>query len=275
MPGEAGRRPARHLAKTSAGYIHLRTTGEAQEPEILLLHQAPASGRMWQQVMDDLWPLPCVAPDMLNLGESDAGERTLSLAEHAEILWQAVTSIRPGPKVVIGHHTGAALAAVLAATHADDVAGLGLIGYPLYRDWRAKLARYERLTPVATDPDGAGVAAAWRFIHRAFQDGSGADLIFDAFADRIRAGRIWYEAYVALWNADLDAVLAGAVRPGRPTAVLAPDRDVLTSLAEDVAATLGVQAERVAGGSFVLVEDPAAVASMIRRLHADASVRVS
>jgi pimeloyl-ACP methyl ester carboxylesterase len=236
---------------------------------VLLLHQVPASSRIWLPVMAELDPLPAIAPDMLNLGESDGTDRTLSLAEHAELLWQAASSIRPGPKIVIGHHTGAALAAVVAAAHPDEVAGLGLIGYPIYRNWREKLAKYERLAPVPADPAGDGVAAAWQFIHRAFSADASGDLVFEAFADRIRAGRVWYEGYVALWNADLDAVLSAAARPGRPTAVLAPDRDSLTPLADEVAAALGVQAEHTEGGSFLLVENPAKVASIIATLHAD------
>lgn len=268
-------RPARHLVETSAGYIHLRTSGQGDGPEVLLLHQVPASGRIWLPVMAELDPLPAIAPDMLNLGESDATDSTLSLAEHAELLWQAVTSVRPGPKVVIGHHTGAALAAVLAAAHPDEVAGLGLIGYPIYRNWREKLAKYERLAPVPADPAGDGVAAAWRFIHRAFSDNASGDLVFDAFADRIRAGRVWYEGYVALWNADLDAVLTASARPRRPTAVLAPERDSLSPLAGEVAAALGVQPKHAEGGSFLLVEDPAKVASMIAELHAEVTARAA
>lgn len=211
--------------------------------------------------MRELAPLPCVAPDMLNLGESDATSRTLSLAEHAGLLWDAVQEVRPGPKAVVGHHTGAALAAVMAAEHPDDVVGLGLVGYPAYSDWRTKLAKYERLNPVAATPEG--VADVWRFMARAFADGADPDLVFEAFADRVRAGRVWYEGYVALWNADLGAVLAGARSPGRPTVVVAPDRDALSGLAGEVGDVLGAPVTRIPGGTFVLTEDPAALAAVL------------
>ncbi|MFI0371882.1 alpha/beta fold hydrolase [Actinomadura sp. 1N219] len=253
----------RRLVLTPEGYVHLRTT-PGDGPDLLLLHQVPASGRLWLPVMRSLAPLPCVAPDMLNLGESDATSRPLSLAEHAGLLWDAVQEARPGPKVVVGHHTGAALAAVMAAEHPGDVVGLGLVGYPAYFDWRTKLSKYERLNPVPATPEG--VADVWRFMARAFTEDADPDLVFDAFADRVQAGRVWYEGYVALWNADLRAVLAGARSPGRPTSVIAPDADALSALADEVGHILDAPVTRIPGGTFVLTEDPAALAAVLRDL---------
>jgi pimeloyl-ACP methyl ester carboxylesterase len=262
------------LVRTDAGYVHVRTSGSGAGPELLLLHQVPDSSRTWLRVAAELAPLPCIAPDMLNLGESDATDRPLRLEEHAEYLWQAVQQLRPGPKVVVGHHTGAALAAIIAGAHADEVLGFGLIGYPYYPDWRDKLAKYERLNPVPVDADGAGVAAAWQFVRRAFGPDAEPDLIFEAFADRMRAGRVWYEGYVALWNADLEAILRGAaasvasaIRPQRPTVVIAPERDPLSPQAEVVAGILGTAVTRIGGGSFVLREDPPSVAGPLCELY--------
>jgi pimeloyl-ACP methyl ester carboxylesterase len=260
----------RHLVRTELGYIHLRTTGTptAGQPDLLLLHQVPASSRIWLPVMSELEPLSCVAPDALNLGESDHSPRPLTLAEHAELLWQASQQVRPGPKIVVGHHTGAAVAAALAAQHPTEVAGLGLIGYPLYPDWRTKFARFERLDPLVTDPQGEGVAAAWRFVRRAFAEDSDPDLVVDAFADRMRAGRVWYEGYVALFTSDLDAIAGAARDDARPTVVVAVDRDRLSAVADRVGEYLGVEPVRVPGGVFVLTEDPPVVAELLRRLNA-------
>jgi pimeloyl-ACP methyl ester carboxylesterase len=260
----------RHLVGTSMGYVHLRTTGISipGQPDLLLLHQVPASSRIWLRVMSELSPTSCVAPDALNLGESDQSPQPLSLADHAELLWQASQSVRPGPKIVVGHHTGAALGATLAATHTTDVVGLGLLGYPLYPDWQTKFARFERLDPLATDPQGEGVAAAWRFVRRAFAEECDPDLVVEAFADRIRAGRVWYEGYVALFTSDLDAIAAAARNDARPTMVVALDRDVLARAAGRVGELLGVEPVCVPGGVFALTEDPPMVAGLLRGLYA-------
>jgi pimeloyl-ACP methyl ester carboxylesterase len=259
----------RHLVASPFGYVHLRTTGTpaAGRPDLLLLHQIPASSRIWLPVMAELAPLSCIAPDTLNLGESDRTPRPLSLAEHAETLWQAAQSVRPGPKVVIGHHTGATLAALLAASHPEEVVGLGLIGYPLYQDWSAQFARFQRLNPTGTDPEGAGVAEAWRFVRARFADDAEPDIVFDAFADRIRAGRVWYEGYVALFTSDLTAIATAARSESRPTAVLAMEHDILSAVAPQVAALLGVEPTPVAGGVFALTEDPPTVAATVRALY--------
>ncbi|MEU6075776.1 alpha/beta fold hydrolase [Micromonospora sp. NPDC047074] len=258
----------RHLVRTPAGYVHLRTTGEPDpdRPSLLFLHQVPASSRIWLPVMRGLAPLHCVAPDSLNLGESDSTPAPLDLGEQADLLWSAAQEVSPGPKVVVGHHTGAALAALIAARNAAEVRGLGLIGYPHYPSWQAKFAKFERLNPVQTDPQGEGVAAVWRFIQRAFATDADPDLVFDAFADRIRAGRIWYEGYVALFSSDLERIAVEARDDSRPTLLVAPERDVLSASADEVGALLGVEPVRTSGGAFVLTEDPPVVVAQVQAL---------
>lgn len=259
----------RHLVKTEVGYVHIRTLGEPTPgvPEVLLLHQVPASSRIWITVMQQLDGIATIAPDSLNLGESDGTDEPLTLEEQAEHLWQATQKLRPGPKLVVGHHTGAALAGVLAETHADAIVGTVLIGYPYYSHWKERLAKYERLNPVDTQPDGSGVAAIWQFVNRAFAPETDRDLVFDAFADRIRAGRIWYEGYVALWNADLTALADNVKRHPGPAVLMAPERDILSAKAEVCSELLGAELLRTSGGAFVLTEDPALVASVIRDVH--------
>lgn len=259
----------RHLVHTPFGYVHLRTTGEPEpgEPDLLLLHQVPASSRIWLPVMQELAPLSCVAPDALNLGESDSTSRPLSLTEHAETIWQAAQSIRPGPKIIVGHHTGAVLAAVLATRHSEDVRGLGLIGYPVYADWRARFARFYRLNPTGTDDEGQGLAEVWRFVRIRFGENADPDLVFEAFADRIRAGRVWYEGYVALFTSDLEQIAIAARDDNRPTMVVGLDRDVLSVVNDRVAELLGVDPVRADGGVFALTEDPPLITDLVRRLR--------
>lgn len=262
----------RHLVKTDAGYVHVRTLGGPVDgkPEVLLLHQVPASGRIWITVMEQMEGIATIAPDSLNLGESDGTAEALTLEEQAEYLWQATQQVRPGPKIVVGHHTGAALAAVLAATHADEILGTVLIGYPYYSSWKERLAKYERLNPAGTQADGSGVAAIWQFVDRAFHPDSDRDLVFDAFADRIRAGRIWYEGYVALWNADLTGLAGNVKRHPGPALLIAPERDILTAKAGTCAQLLGAELMSTTGGAFVLTEDPALVGSILTDFYTKA-----
>lgn len=262
----------RHLVKTEVGYVHIRTLGEPTPgvPEVLLLHQVPASSRIWITVMQELDGIATIAPDSLNLGESDGTDEALTLEEQAEYLWQATQQVRPGPKLIVGHHTGAALAGVLAETHADEIVGNVLIGYPYYANWKERLAKYERLNPAGTQDDGSGVAAIWQFVNRAFDADTERDLVFDAFADRIRAGRVWYEGYVALWNADLTALAGNIKRHPAPAVLIAPERDILSAKADICAELLGAELMRTRGGSFVLTEDPEFVGSLIRDFYAKA-----
>lgn len=255
----------RHLVETAAGQLHLRTAaGEPDRPGLLFLHQVPSSSRIWLPVMEELSEYPSAAPDNLNLGESDRTSRPLSLAEHAEYLWQATQAVAPGPKVLVGHHTGAALATMIAAQQPEAVRGAFLIGYPYYPDWRTKLAKYQRLNPFPVDDAVDGLRDIWGFIDRAFEPDSDRELVFDAFADRIRAGRVWYEGYVALWNEDLTALATRFAELDIPSVLMAPESDILSMDAAAAADLLGSQLLHTPGGAFVLTEHPRLVADKIR-----------
>lgn len=255
----------RHLTETCHGYVHTRTHGPAcrDASELLLLHQVPASSRIWAPVMEELSHRDTIAPDALNLGESDRTENQLTLEEHATALWQVTQALRPGPKILVGHHTGAALAAIIAQSHPDEVEGTMLIGYPYYSSWEEKLSKYARLNPAILEDDGRDLLDVWNFIRRAFNPGADRDLIFEAFADRMRAGRVWYEGYVALWNADLNGVLKGLKNLQAPTQVVAPDRDTLSTKAKQVAQISGADLIECEGGAFMLTEAPSALAAII------------
>jgi len=178
-----------------------------------------------------------------------------------------VASVTTGPVVLVGHHSGAALAAQMALV--GEVAGLtvvgvGLIGYPLYAGWQAKLARLGGLIkPIRVDPAGDGLVDPWMATTAGFEAGTGDDVRVRAFADRLRGGEAWYSGYVQLLGADLRALLDQLA--GRPVArlVMAASRDVVSADADQVAEVLGVPLRRVEGGPWVTLEHPEAVAGQL------------
>jgi len=251
----------RQLVRTDAGYVHLRMAGEqAATPTVVLIHQSPASGRMWLGVMDELAPgVRSCAVDLLGYGESDHPGRQLSLEEHAEHVFTALDAAIDGPLLLVGHHTGAVMAAQIAATHPAAVRGLLLSGYPLYPDWGTK---FDRLAPVLRPadigPDGEELCEIWRYVTGPLETDADRDVALTIMTDRLRAGRRWFTGYVQLLAADLDDVLARAAQVDRerPTAVLTADRDPLLGYAKAVAARLGVEPTTISGTSWVSYEHP-------------------
>lgn len=256
---------------TPVGHLHLRLHGDtAAGPTVVLIHQSPSSGRMWLPVMEALAPaIRTCAVDLLGYGESDPPARQLTLEEHAALVVDAVREVTDDPLVVVGHHTGAVLAAEIAGSEAALVRGLLLSGYPDYPDWQTKFSRLgPALRPADVSREGTELLDIWRYVTGPLEDDPDPDVALTIMADRLRAGRTWFTGYVQLLGADLAAILdrAATAAPGRPTSILTADRDPLRDYAATVAARFGVDPITIEGTSWVTYEHPDRVAAPIAEL---------
>jgi pimeloyl-ACP methyl ester carboxylesterase len=118
-------------ADTRAGQVHFRSCGAG--PDIVLLHWAPATGRMYQHVL----PLLArsgfrgLAFDVPGYGRSHQNCRGWSLQRMATELLEAATSMHTGPMIVVGGHLSASIAIEMMLAAPDRVtAGVldGVIG---------------------------------------------------------------------------------------------------------------------------------------------------
>jgi len=252
----------RTLVDTDFGQVHVRVTGTPQEgvPPLLLLHQTPSSSKEWLRVANALGDRQCIIPDLVGLGFSDPAPKAMTLQDHAWSVVQAASSMA-GEWVAVGHHTGAVVATAVQGTAPEQTLGLGIVGYPLYEGWRV---RYERLSNCnAAHYDAAEVASVWEKTASAYGPDIDVQAVLDAVTDKLLAGVVWYGTYVALWMSDLAEVLENAAAARRPAVVLSPEGDSLSRFAPKVAAILGGTEVPMAGGSRILVEDPAGVAAAL------------
>ena len=112
--------------------LHLRTAG--QGPAILLIHQAPVSGRTLEPriagLADDFF---CLAPDLPGLGESDALTGGLVTVERmAEVFLSLLDRLGIERVAVYGQHTGALCATELALRAPERISAVLIGGYPIY-----------------------------------------------------------------------------------------------------------------------------------------------
>ena len=113
--------------------------GLAPPPAVLLLHGFPTSSQLWREVApemcastdDDLYVL---APDLVQLGDSERTGRRIDLATQAKLLVGLLDELGVDRVVAIGHGLGGAVAVHLAALDGRRVAGLGLLDSPLHSD---------------------------------------------------------------------------------------------------------------------------------------------
>ena len=130
---------------------------------LLLLHQSPLSGAMFDPVLPLLGDagFHAVAMDTPGFGRSDRPAEPVGIAGYAAAI-PAVLDALGWPRAdILGHHTGGSIAASFAASQPARVGKLVLNGVALLSDAeRTHFAQF-RLEPLVPIADGSHLLAAW------------------------------------------------------------------------------------------------------------------
>lgn len=222
------------------GQIHVRSTAGSGRP-IIFLHQTASSGAMWEKVMAALPDRRCHALDTPGFGNSFDPVTPPQMQDYARWLGEAIAALDPGPCHVVGHHTGAAIAAQIACDSPARVASLSLIGpLPLTRDERDGFAK-QFGAPFTPRRSGAHLIETWEYVRNG---GAGADvgLLHREVWETLRAWNTRPHAYAAVWNQDFDALLRKIEQPlllmCAPDDLLAPFFDRACALRPDATAVM-------------------------------------
>jgi pimeloyl-ACP methyl ester carboxylesterase len=176
----------RAFADIPEGQMHYRIEGSG-EP-VLLLHPGVGSSDAFTNTMPYLSrKYLVIAPDFLGNGDSDPTPFEYTMPDHARSLVSFLDSLGIKKVSVVGHHTGAKVAAELAINWPDHVNKLVLsaIGY-----WEAA-ANIEKNEPdnftsrVEIKPDGSHFMEWWR---RAAMWGDPPDIVEASVLEYIKAG---------------------------------------------------------------------------------------
>lgn len=109
----------------------LFVTSWGDGPDVVFLHGLGASSRYWENLAEAGRGFRATAPDLLGFGRSPAPpDGTYDIDCHLEALARHL----PPRAVVVGHSTGAILAAALAIHRPEAVSALLLLGLPAYPD---------------------------------------------------------------------------------------------------------------------------------------------
>ena len=133
-------RPQRSVEHSDLGHHRY---GPAQPPRVVLLHGLGASYAMWEPVAERLAQrgISVLVPDLLGFGCSRDIGTTFTLAEHATAVARLMDGSGASAPLIVGHSFGCAVAAQLARTRAEHVAGLVLVSPPAFRDGEQARAR--------------------------------------------------------------------------------------------------------------------------------------
>jgi pimeloyl-ACP methyl ester carboxylesterase len=152
----------RSYVDTRNGQVHVRIAG--QGPAVVLLHWTPASGRMYEPVLEALatrgWR--AIAPDLMGYGRSDPRPGDCTIADFAASVDETLASLAVTGAAVVGGHLSACIAVELALRRDGGVSRLVLDGCPLWSpEMRARMAQFVASPPPRVAADGSHRTLAW------------------------------------------------------------------------------------------------------------------
>ena len=148
----------------SWGVVHAREVHGA-DPPVVALHQTPRSGDEFREVLDRLdGTHHALALDLAGMGHSTPHPDGDRIAAYAAAVAAALRAEGIGRCHLVGHHTGAAVAAELAAEEPGLVETL-VLSSPPWIDAEARRRRAEGAGPgvdeVTRAADGSHLGALW------------------------------------------------------------------------------------------------------------------
>jgi pimeloyl-ACP methyl ester carboxylesterase len=212
----------RSFLSIPSGRVHLAAAGAGRP--VLLLHQTPRSWDEYREVLPLLGRhYRAIAMDTMGFGDSDPlPPQAVSIETLATAAHEVLAALGQRPAVVVGHHTGAAIAAELAAAYPDSVAALVLSASPFVDPARRAAAHGKRIidevTPAA---DGRHLAELWA-MRRPFYPEDRPDLLERFLVDALKAGPLAAEGHRMVDRYEMEKRLP-LVRC--PTLVIAPTAD--------------------------------------------------
>lgn len=210
---------------TAAGQLHVRRMGAGRP--ILLLHQSPSSGAMWDPVMPHLARagFDAVALDMPGHGESYRPASPPSIDDYAASTLATLDALGWEQCDLLGHHTGALVAARFAGAHPSRVRRLALWALAIYVDALRASRERNRNEPVPDyDDEGAALVDFWRRQRQLAGAGYTQALGVRAMIEMLQTGNARPWGHWAGQRCDREAIIR-AVR--QPTLVMGGERDPL------------------------------------------------
>ena len=255
----------RSFVTLPSGRVHVVACGTGRP--ILLLHQTPRSWDEYREVLPLLaGKYRAIAMDTVGFGDSeplplgsDSIEAWASTAHH---LLQAMNL---PSAVVVGHHTGAAIAIEMAAMHPERVEALVLSASPFVDAARRASEPGRRvIDEVATHADGLHLAELWARRQPFYPKGR-HDLLERFMVDALKAGPRAVEGHRVVGRYVMEPRLK---RVRCPTLVIAPTADphAYPHAPKVAAAIAGSQLVEIEGGMVPLPDQmPDAFAEAIDR----------
>jgi|SRR6516165_5837989 pimeloyl-ACP methyl ester carboxylesterase len=201
---QAEPRVRRGYFESRFGQLHLHNAippggGFDEATALICLHGTPASGRTFRKLLTLVGRDRSVyAPDLPGYGESDPPPSRPTIADYAAAIADFCDTMRFRQVDVLGHQSGAFVAAELAIVRPTVIRRVVLASVPLPSDTEREAFR-RAPWPVPPVEDGSHLLAEWKRILESRGAARGLELPARELADRLYSGpNAWWGWHAAL-----------------------------------------------------------------------------
>lgn len=246
----------RGYADTSLGQVHYYEHGafSPSAPALLLIHQSPQSGTMFEAVMPALGArLRTIAMDTIGYGFSDRPKAPLAPEDYARCILDLMTALGVETFFIAGVHTGAVFAIETAIMAPTRVKGIFLSGPPIHppRAPGEPQRQPQMKLPPAPREDGTHLTELWQSRMKVAAPIDPA-VFQKRFLNAVIAGDTALSAYGAVYRYDLTERLKLVPCP---KLIVYGDRDVETpNIVRSLPYLTGVSTQVIPGGNIYTVD---------------------
>jgi pimeloyl-ACP methyl ester carboxylesterase len=182
---------------------------------LLLLHQSPLSSTQFDAVLPRLAAqgFDALALDLPGYGMSDEPAAGATLEDYAGIIPAAMGAMGWSRAHLLGHHSGAVLAAVYAAARPPGLDRLVLNGFPLLGEAERKHFATFHFGPKEPKPDGSHLLVAWQNRLRATPGWADLALMHRYTVEGLHRGGSNWRMFPLVIAADMEPVLRRIAAP--------------------------------------------------------------
>jgi len=191
----------RQFVDADYGQMHMRIAGKVSNKNPLVcLHQSPKSSREFIAFMeaasDDRF---VIAIDSPGHGESDVPQKKMSIEGFARSIWDALREFKFDKIDLLGHHTGAKVAAEMAYQRPDVVDGIVMVS-ALVLSTEEREQFKSQFQPIPLDEDGTRFKHMWAQSIKYRGPGVTLEQLAASMAENLRAGEAYEWGHEAAFN---------------------------------------------------------------------------
>ena len=183
------------------GQMHYRIAGQSSDkPTLICLHQSPKSSREFinfiKHAANDRL---VIAIDSPGHGESDVPAQKMPIESFAKQIWSALDALGQNKVDLLGHHTGAKVAAEMAWQRPGDVRNIVMVSaLILTEDERNEFK--SQFKPIPLDEEGTRFTHMWNQSIKYRGPGVTLEQLAASMAENMRAGEAYEWGHEAAFN---------------------------------------------------------------------------